>query len=295
MPAPELKARDTELTLGSATPNNGIPNTLSALFRKGSSVADLQRTETLPPAHTAQVPLLQNNSSILQTLANPLAGPKPGPAAQPDADLNVHQMWEESSALKLYHDPFFKRNQYRVHDEKQMDLSRTNLQTLIDAAPITRQGKDFASSANMFSSKAQLPNVFTKPDLNKMMHMNSKLSLEKLSQSPPPHPDQLKNPALNASAFRKMSGSLTVTGRKDDKSNSRINFNVTKIGAAALHNKSANNLSNMSEKPAKKLTGNRSWSEFSSTMNGRTGAFKLRQGEGLPAAESSLFDKFKNV
>lgn len=63
-----------------------------------------------------------------------------------------------------------------------MELSRTNLQTLIDAAP-TRQGKDFASSANMFSSKAQLPNVFTKPDLNKMMHMNSKLSLDKMSKS----------------------------------------------------------------------------------------------------------------
>lgn len=90
-----------------------------------------------------------------------------------------------------------------------------------------------------------------------------------------------------------MSGS--VTGRKDDKSNSRVNFsNVSKIGAAALH-KSANNLSNISEKPVKKLTGNRSWSEFSSTMNGRTGAFKHRQGEGLPAAESSLFDKFKNA
>ena len=73
-----------------------------------------------------------------------------------------------------------------------------------------------------------------------------------------------------------------------------MNFEDSKIGAAAVH-KSAINLSNMSEKPAKKLTGNRSWSEFSSQMNGRTDALKLRQGEGgLPAAESSLFDKFKH-
>lgn len=292
---PELKPRDTEVTLGSVTANNnGIPNTLSALFRKGSSVADLQRTETPPPAATqgnAQMPLLQNNSSILQTLANPLAGPKPPGVAQPTDELDVHQMWQESSALKFYHDPFFKRNQYR-HDEKQLGSSRPNLQSMVDVTPMARQGKDFASSA-IFSSKPQLPNVFTKPDLSKMLHMNSKLSLEKL-ESPPPRPEQAKKP-LCASAFRKMSGcGLTPRDRKDEKSMSRVNFEDSKIGAAAVH-KSAINLSNMSEKPAKKLTGNRSWSEFSSQLNGPNGAYKLRQGEGgLPAAESSLFDKFKH-